>query len=169
MKTVVFVGCGKAKLGRKAPAKDLYTSTLFKKCRAYAERYGDEWAILSAKHWVVLPDTVTQPYDVCLEDYSREQLQGWIYGTQSDIVNRWPPETTRYVCLGGALYSLAFTGYPRHLQVELPMHRLGIGERLKFLTSRLEACAHNHPCKTCSNGSKTHCVDCQAHLTMNVL
>lgn len=134
MKTVVFVGCGKSKLSHAAPAKDLYTSTLFKKCRAFAERYGDEWAILSAKHWLVLPDTVVEPYDVCLENFDRSQLQGWIHGTQHDIVTTWDPETTRYICLGGALYSLAFTGYPRHLQVELPMCHLGLGERLQFLT-----------------------------------
>jgi hypothetical protein len=134
VKTVVFVGCGKAKLDRKAPAKDLYTSTLFKKCRAYAERYGDEWAILSARYRLVMPDQVIEPYDVCLDDYDRVGLQGWVHLTQYEIVARWPSETTKYVCLGGALYSLAFTGYPRHLQVELPMCHLGMGERLQFLT-----------------------------------
>lgn len=143
MKTVVFVGCGKAKLDRKAKAKDLYTSTLFKKCRAYAERVGDEWAILSAKHWLVMPDTVIEPYDLCLEDFDRGQLQGWIYGVQHDIVTTWSSETTKYVCLGGALYSLAFTGYPRHLQVDLPMCHLGMGERLQFLT-RENARARNN-------------------------
>lgn len=146
MKTVVFVACSKAKRAARDqgfPAKDLYTSTLFKKCREYAERVGDEWAILSAKHWLVLPDTVLEPYDVCLEDYSREQLQGWIHGTQHDIVSHWPSETTKYVCLGGSLYSLAFTGYPRHLQVELPMCHLGMGERLQFLT-RENAKARNN-------------------------
>ena len=134
MKTVVFVGCGKAKLDRKASAKDLYTSTLFKKCRAYAERVGDEWAILSAKHGLLLPQSLVEPYDVCLEDFDRVQLQAWVYRAQFQIVEAFPSETTKYICLGGALYSLAFTGYPRHLQVELPMCHLGMGQRLQFLT-----------------------------------
>lgn len=149
MKTVVFVACGKAKLGHKAPAKEMYISSLFQKSRAYAERVGSEWAILSAKHQLLMPDTVIEPYDVCLDDFDRFQLQGWIFGVQHAIVSRWPSETTKYVCLGGAIYSLAFTGYPRHLQVELPMCHLGMGERLQFLTRALRNCCATGLCVAC--------------------
>jgi len=36
--TICLVGCGKSKLDRAAPAKDLYTGSLFRAARAFAEQ-----------------------------------------------------------------------------------------------------------------------------------
>jgi hypothetical protein len=47
---VILVGCVKSKLARRAPAKDLYCSTLWQCRRHYAEASGRHWLILSAKH-----------------------------------------------------------------------------------------------------------------------
>ncbi len=44
-----------------SPAKDLYVSALFDKERAYAERTGIPWFILSAQHGLVAPDEVLEP------------------------------------------------------------------------------------------------------------
>jgi hypothetical protein len=50
---VVLVACGKSKRPEACPARELYTGTLFRKARAWAERHGDAWAILSARHgWI---------------------------------------------------------------------------------------------------------------------
>lgn len=46
---VVLVGCVKRKLSHPAPARDLYTSPLFAKGRAYAEASGAAWFVLSAQ------------------------------------------------------------------------------------------------------------------------
>ena len=131
MKTVVLVGCGKKKLAHAAPAKDLYTGDLFRKARAYAERVGDDWGILSAKHWLLLPDQVVEPYDLCLDDLDRDQLRAWVFGTQFDIYKRWPE--AKFICLAGELYGQVF-GYPRHLEVEFPMAGMGLGKRLQWLS-----------------------------------
>ena len=61
-----IVACSKTKLATPAPAKDLYTSPLFKAARAYCERTYDRWFILSALHGLVEPETVIEPYDVTL-------------------------------------------------------------------------------------------------------
>ena len=46
-----LVGCGKSKLDRSAPARDLYTGLLFKAALAVAEaEFGEDVWILSAKH-----------------------------------------------------------------------------------------------------------------------
>jgi hypothetical protein len=60
---ILLVTCVKSKASRPAAAKDLYTSTLFKKQRAYAERTGVPWFILSAEHGLVGPDEWMAPYE----------------------------------------------------------------------------------------------------------
>ncbi|GAA3539044.1 hypothetical protein GCM10022263_28230 [Nocardioides daeguensis] len=74
---VVLIGCAKRKLPTAAPAKDLYVSALFRKGRAYAERLGVPWFILSAEHGLVAPDEELEPYDLRLSDTPREYRRKW--------------------------------------------------------------------------------------------
>lgn len=46
---VALVSCVKTKRDTPHPAKDLYTSPLFKGLRRYAEAHADTWFILSAE------------------------------------------------------------------------------------------------------------------------
>lgn len=63
---VFLVACVAKKLDRPAPARDLYISAWFRKARAYVERQGRQWFILSAKHGLIDPDDVISPYDESL-------------------------------------------------------------------------------------------------------
>jgi hypothetical protein len=58
---VILVSCVKRKRMSVAPARDLYTSTLFQGGRRYAESKGTPWYILSALHGLVEPETVVAP------------------------------------------------------------------------------------------------------------
>jgi hypothetical protein len=69
---VVIVGCGASKLACAAPARDLYTGPLFKAARADVEARGLPWAIASAKHGFVLPETVLEPYDMTIAQRKKE-------------------------------------------------------------------------------------------------
>lgn len=60
---VALVGCGASKLGHAAPARELYTGDLFRKASAWAQTHADRWYVLSARHGLVHPDTVLEPYD----------------------------------------------------------------------------------------------------------
>ncbi len=74
-----LVGCCKKKLDRAAPARELYQSDLFKSSVAWLEARDelDGWAILSAKHRLVMPDDVIYPYELSLADMNqRESLVG---------------------------------------------------------------------------------------------
>lgn len=62
MSRVVLIGCVATKGREPAPARDLYTSPLFRRRREYAEASGHPWAILSALHGVIDPDQVVWPY-----------------------------------------------------------------------------------------------------------
>ena len=59
-----------------APAKELYTGQLFQASRRWAERHADAYFIASAKHLVIEPDTVIEPYDLAMTDLSAED-QRW--------------------------------------------------------------------------------------------
>jgi len=62
-KPLLLVACCGPKLDHPAEAQDIYVSDLFRKARAYAESHGGDWLILSAKHGVIEPTRVIEPYD----------------------------------------------------------------------------------------------------------
>lgn len=74
---VVLIGCVKMKRPEAKPAKDLFTSALFKKERAYAERTGKRWFILSAQHGLVGPEEILEPYDLQLSKTTKQYRRDW--------------------------------------------------------------------------------------------
>ena len=90
---VGLIGCVKTKLPHPAPAKELYSSTLFRGRKGYAERCYDTWLILSAKHHVLLPDTHLEPYDESLKNKSRAEQREWAEQVFSQLHARFPDST----------------------------------------------------------------------------
>lgn len=74
---VILVSCSKSKAARPSAARDLYTSSTFRKARAYAERVGRPWFILSAEHALVRPEDWLAPYDRYLPDTPPWYRQVW--------------------------------------------------------------------------------------------
>jgi hypothetical protein len=72
-----LVGCVKGKLPHAARARDLYVSPLFIGRRRYVERSCDSWYILSAKHGLVHPDALLDPYDQTLVGASVAERRRW--------------------------------------------------------------------------------------------
>lgn len=85
-----LVGCVKSKLGRPAPAGDLYVSPLFQGRRRYVEATCDAWLILSAEHGVLDPKTVIAPYDRTLVGASDEARRAWALRVLDDLRERFP-------------------------------------------------------------------------------
>lgn len=115
---VGLVSCCKTKLDHPAPARELYTSTMFRYAVQWIENSHrcDEWAILSAKHGLVLPDQVISPYDVYLGGMIAPQRKAWVERTRKQILDRWGPDTI-YLVLMGHDYKTALRG----LMVEDPI------------------------------------------------
>ena len=71
---LIIVQCGGMKVWRKRPnagptrAKDAYVSGYFQNNRAYAERFGKRWLILSAKYGFLDPEAKIRNYDVSFLD-----------------------------------------------------------------------------------------------------
>jgi hypothetical protein len=74
-----LVACSRRKARDAAPARELYASCLFRAALAYAERhYGPgQWLILSARHGLVEPDSVLNPYDLSLRQLSAREREAW--------------------------------------------------------------------------------------------
>lgn len=60
---IALVSRVKSKRAAASPARELYTSQLFRGLRAYAEAHADARHILSAEHGVLRPDDVIAPYE----------------------------------------------------------------------------------------------------------
>jgi hypothetical protein len=134
-----LVACCSKKLSHAAPAKDLYCSQWFRLVRAVIEKRGEPWAILSAKHGLVFPDEVIEPYNETLHTKSPAELEQWANEVESRLYSRIP-YTVIYSIWGGELY--VDTLAPK-LYARLPLRRLGrqrgIGEQMRELNRILAA------------------------------
>ena len=80
-KILVVVPCGKRKIWKRnlkagpTKAKDAYVGSPFKVNREYAEKFADEWVILSAKYGFIEPDfVIPEDYDVTFSDPSTNPI-----------------------------------------------------------------------------------------------
>lgn len=128
---IVLVACCGQKLDRVAPARDIYTSDLFKKARAWAETFGACWYVLSAKYGVLPPAREIEPYDETLADKAAHELAIWnaMVRTQFAGVHR------NIVVLAGARYR----GWLQGVEHRAPMAGMGIGQQKAWLKAQVAA------------------------------
>lgn len=72
-----LVGCVKSKRASAAPAADLYTSALFLGRRRWVETTCSRWFVLSAKHGLVAPGEMLDPYDETLTTKGSRERHAW--------------------------------------------------------------------------------------------
>lgn len=147
MYDAVLVGCGGAKLSHPAPARDLYTSTLFRKSRAWAETNGERWYIASAKHGLVRPDWEIAPYDIrlgtgrgapAIHDWTRTLVADLMAELGALMLLRQP---VTVAILAGRTYVEPIRLYLKgsRITVHDPLQGLGIGQRLAWLSREAAA------------------------------
>jgi hypothetical protein len=88
---VGLVGCVKLKGPVAAPARDLYVSALFRGRRRAVEATCDRWFVLSAKHHLVDPEQVLEPYDLALGDLTRAARREWSERVLADLAAHLGP------------------------------------------------------------------------------
>lgn len=132
--TLVIVPCGQGKVWDDdpergpIPAREAYTGAPFKVNRAYAERCGDRWVILSAKYGFIPPDFVLPgPYNVTFKKRATEPVE---VATLIDQIRELRlHEFAGIVGLGGKEYRVAIEAAfaPFGSAVEFPFAGLPIG------------------------------------------
>jgi len=137
-KVLVIVPCGQNKIWDRIPeagptaAREAYTGPPFGINRAYAEKFGDEWVILSAKYGIIKPDfQIDAPYNITFKNSrtgpiapDRLQLQ-----VRENHLERF----TTVIGLGGKEYRAAieraFAGL--NVQLHFPFSGLPIGKAMQ--------------------------------------
>jgi hypothetical protein len=139
-----LVSCGASKLPHAAPARDLYTSPLFRKSLAYAERTCARVYILSAKHGLVELDQVLAPYDVKLVGGWRV-INPWAERVTEQLVARHRTESVDVMILAGRAYADRLAECIHFARITAnadwrtfePMQHMQVGERLQWLNRQL--------------------------------
>src|SRR5262245_13686886 len=83
---------------RAAPAGELYISPRFLLSVKLPTRLMKSFSVLSAKHGVLSPATVIEPYDVTLASMTRADRRDWADGVVSQL-ERTHPDVRRYILL----------------------------------------------------------------------
>lgn len=137
---VGLVGCVKEKASFAQPARDLYTSTLFRGRRRYVTESCDEWWILSAEHGLVAPNDVLEPYDRTLKTMCRAERRAWSVRVVDQIKDRIHLDADDVVELhAGAEYrswGLEDWLLARGCVIENPTLGMPIGRQLQFYGGR---------------------------------
>lgn len=135
MQHICLVACAGTKRGTPAPAEDLYISSLFSKSCEYAKRNADGWFILSAKHGLLHPGTITAPYDLTLNTMPKADRRAWAERVMTDLRPLLEPGD-RVTFLAGQHYreDLVPLLEAHGCVINLPLKGLGIGKQLQWLT-----------------------------------
>ena len=136
--SVYLVPCASRKGRTPAPARDLYQSALFLKMRGVVEELGVPWFILSAKHGLVRPEQVVEPYDQTLNELPVSERRAWarrVIGQMEISL----PQADRIVVFAGQKYREFLTDWLQaRATVETPLAHLGIGKQLQYLDACLD-------------------------------
>lgn len=133
-----LVSCVKSKLSRPAPAKELYTSDLFRKERAVVEAESWPWFILSAQHGLVHPGTEIAPYEKTLNDMRAAERREWADRVMAALAPHLSG-VTDVVFFASMRYQEFLDPQlrGRGVRVHAPMASMRIGERLAWLNAAL--------------------------------
>lgn len=148
---VVLVGCGSKKGTAPARARDLYKGSLFVAGMAHADRLvaanpGARVWILSAKHGLLDPEQVIEPYDKKLTQ--KREIEAW--GDRAfRALRRDHGDLVRVVILAGGTYAdpiayeaLLWDRWPHgkgKIVVEKPLDGMTVGARLAWFKAQREA------------------------------
>lgn len=143
MKNIILIACCSQKSGFTCAARDLYTSDLFVKSRAWAEREiiqgrASAWYILSAKHGITRPWYVLEPYDVTLADMTTYMRTLWTANVFAQLEVLQP---TALTILAGEKYREVTEAWAEHRQIPhaVPLKGLGIGRQKAWLKRAVAA------------------------------
>jgi cytoplasmic iron level regulating protein YaaA (DUF328/UPF0246 family) len=137
MAKIVLISCVSKKIDCPAPAKNLYASTLFKFCYAYALSLNvDKIFVLSAKYGVVPEDVIIKPYNLTLNAMNSKEIKEWSKRVLQDLKKYTDVQNDEYIFLAGEKYRKCLLPEIKHYKV--PMQGLKIGEQLAWLKQKLK-------------------------------
>jgi hypothetical protein len=134
---IYLVSCVDKKLEHNAPASELYISQWFFRARGYVRATGCPWYILSAKHHLLDPGRIIEPYNERLKGKPIAARKQWAINVFDSLPKVMEPSDM--------VVLLAFNDYREFLvpllrgasiKIDIPMQGLGIGQQLHWLGER---------------------------------
>ncbi|MCK9561642.1 MAG: hypothetical protein M0R02_02860 [Bacteroidales bacterium] len=137
MKKIVLISCVSKKGNNKTRAKNLYKSPLFIKSLAYGQKLNpDKIYILSALHHLLDLDTEIEPYNLTLNKMTKSEKENWGKKVIEQLQQVSDIKKDTFIVLAGQNY---LTPIQNSLtNIETPLNRKKIGERLQYLTNQLK-------------------------------
>lgn len=138
--SIALVGCSGPKLGNAAPARQLYTSQLFRSTLALAEKRHDVVYVISAKHELVALDQVIEPYNLTMSDVAKEWRVVWGLRVWGSVMHRHQGDDRQIFIYAGKDYvkPIVRAGFHQATFHE-PLAKMQIGQRLRWLREQLAA------------------------------
>jgi hypothetical protein len=140
--SIALVGCSGPKLDHPAPARQLYTSQLFRLTLTLAEARHDAVYVISAKHELVALDQVVAPYDLVMSDVAKEWRAIWGSRVWSSILSRHQDGDRQVFVYAGKDYTqpIRRAGFHQATFHE-PLAKMPLGRRLQWLRAQLSVLA----------------------------
>jgi hypothetical protein len=134
MSRFALIACTKLKASDRSPAFLMYSrSALFSKAWAYASERQLKVLILSAKHGLLDPGTIIDPYDLTLKTMPRAGRRDWAERVSRQLREAIPKGSTIELHAGKDYTEyLDLSDY----EVVEPLSGLGLGQRLQWYDQR---------------------------------
>lgn len=127
---IVFISCGKAKKKVPCAAKDLYVGSLFQKCKKWVEKRGVRYYILSAKHGILCPEDIIEPYNMTIK--GKKEIEAWTKKVECQLLSLAFAKNEHVISLAPDRYTVPLRLY--FASVKEPLKNLGLGERMQALS-----------------------------------
>lgn len=131
-----LIACVSKKRKETSPASELYISQWFQAAKRYILSLEIEYFILSAKHGILYPTQLVEPYDQSLYRLSVSERRRWSKKVVKQLIAIASPGT-EFIILAGKPYResivepLLNAGY----NITIPLQGLGIGKQLQWLAA----------------------------------
>lgn len=136
MSKIVLISCVSKKKNIRCKAEELYISPLFIKSLKYAKQLNpDNIYILSAKYGLVRNDEFLEPYNLTLNNFSKDERIEWSNKVIEKLKSVTSIDSDNFIILAGNNYYEYLINKLKHY--ELPLDGLGIGKRLKWLDEHI--------------------------------
>lgn len=100
MRTLAVISCSFEKGASPAPARELYRGPYFQAMMCYANTHSSAWCILSAKHGLINPTKVIEPYNTAFPNPDSVS----VCRTVHTILKYGLDQYDRFILLGGYHY-----------------------------------------------------------------
>ena len=129
---IVLISCVKTKTQHRCKAKNLYVSTWFRYAWQYAQSLKPKRIfILSAKHGLLDPDDVIDPYQETLNKKSAAGIRVWAEQVLEKLGQKTELQNDHFTILAAVKYRKQIV--PQLIHHEVPMEKKRFGQQLQWL------------------------------------